>query len=59
MHTSLCVLQSLRNSTIAFKHTRIKLEQITNLWVIAIQVLYDSICQRCTGLFNFEYPSTG
>ena len=53
---SLCVPQSLRNSAIAFKHTCIKLEQITNLWVIAIKVLCDSICQRCTGLFNFKNP---
>ena len=58
VHASLtmCVPQSLRNSAIAFKHTCIKLEQITNLWVIAIKVLCDSICQRCTGLFNFKNP---
>ena len=56
VHASLCVPQSLRNSAIAFKHTCIKLEQITDLWVIAIKNLCDSICQRCTGLFNFKNP---
>ena len=56
VHASLCVPQSLRNSAIAFKRACIKLEQITNLWVIAIKVLCDSICQRCTGLFNFKNP---